>query len=73
MFSRKQHASFAYVTLARVMCIKTVVDRKMLASEAPLFLIISSETMQKLSGESSTFFLQINYSSSAYTGDGSPG
>jgi hypothetical protein len=61
-FCQETHDTFAYVTLARIICIEPVVDHKILASESSLFLIISSEAMQKLSGESSTFFLQINYS-----------
>jgi hypothetical protein len=45
------------------------VGHKILASEPSLFLIISSEAVQKLSGESSTFFFRINYSSAVYIVD----
>jgi hypothetical protein len=51
-----RYDSFAYVTLARAKCIGTVVCHEILASGSSLFLSISSEAMQKLSGESSTFF-----------------
>jgi hypothetical protein len=49
--------SFACVTLVWIIFIETVVGPGILASGSSLLLIISSEALQKVSGESLTFFL----------------
>lgn len=47
-------------------CIEAVRGHEILASGCSMFLIISSETLRELSGESLTLAFQINYSSLSF-------